>query len=329
MTQSSLLLFTPFQDISQKREVETSLSTSDEHSLLLTRLFTLIKGAPPCAWPVRSSVRLSNFSEDEIYLGSYIHYLMLWNKSRKNSVGLRTRIQRRLGWQFWLRVSQRVQADVHWGSCHWKTQLGTEALLPRWFTHKAGKSVLLESHRSCPRGLAPGLLSDLTVWRLLPPEEAARDQAEAAMPFTTCPQKSHTAHFVVFFAACGSAWPNMGGAIWHEAHGDRQSLALNPEPDAVMGWGLWGGGCRGCLRGRDENILHMEEYELWPSSGLNRVDGHMYIFIPPHRLFIQRTDLPSLGGGVYVLFPWTEGIEKGGDHCPNHWGHGFGQSNTM
>lgn len=165
--------------------------------------------------------------------------------------------------------------------------------------------------------------------------EASSSRGSSKRPGRSCNAVYNLPLEVTHCPSCGilcSMWvslTHMGDAIWHEAHGDRQSLALNPEPDAVMGWGLWSGGCRGCLRGRDESILHMEEYELWPSSGLNRIDGHMYIFIPPHRLFIQRTDLPSLGGGVYVLFPWTEGIEKGGDHCPNHWGRGCGQSNTM
>ena len=48
----------------------------------------------------------------------------------------------------------------------------------------------------------------------------------------------------------------------------------------------------GCLGGRDEHTLHMEEYELWPSSGLNRADGHIYVFIPPHRLFLQSDRSP-------------------------------------
>lgn len=77
-------------------------------------------------------------------------------------------------------------------------------------------------------------------------------------------------------------------------------------PSSPQSWARCCNGMRlGGLRGGDACILHMEKYELlWPSSALNRVvskDGHIYIFIPPHRLFLL-SELPPPGGEVYVLF---------------------------
>lgn len=88
----------------------------------------------------------------------------------------------------------------------------------------------------------------------------------------------------------------------------------------------------GGLRGGDACILQMEKYELlWPSSALNRVvskDGHIYIFIPPHRLFLL-SELPPPGGEVYVLFLELREERGGGSDCPNQWGSVYVQSNTM
>lgn len=258
-------------------------------SLLLTRLFTMIKGVPPYAWPVKSSVRFSNFSEDEIYLGTYSCYLMLWNKSSQNSVDLGTRIQRKLGWQFWLRVPQRFQADVHWGCCHWKAQLGTEALLPRWFTHKTGKSVLLESLSSCPRGLAPWLLSDLKAWRLASSRQSSKRPSRScnafynlALEVTCCPFCGIPSSMWVSLTQC--RWSH--DARWHEAHGDRWSLALNPEAEAMMGWGLpgWGAAVLGKRRAYSAHrgiwivAIEWPEQSRWP---------HLYIYPTPQTLLTK------------------------------------------